>query len=125
MQQVPNGRGGAQLLGFDPVEQVVASDQSKTKCGNCPSRQVDERRKSNHRRANREDHLNDKVVNFKTEGPAKANDGELDENQPAAAREQIPANLSGLALRAVQKRGDAGEKDERRGAKMRNPACEE
>src|SRR5215813_529215 len=109
MQQIPDRRGGTELLSFDPVEQVVASDQSKTNCGNCPSRQVDERRERNHRRTNREDHLNDKMVKFKTERPAKANDGELDENQPAAAREQVPANLTGIALRAVQKRRDAGE----------------
>src|SRR6516225_1133636 len=125
MQQVPNRRGGTELLSFDPIEQVVASDQSKTKCGNCPSRQVDERRECNHRRANHEDHLNDKVVDPKTEGPTKANNSKLDENQPAAAREQVPANLTGLALRAVQKRGDPGEKDERRGAEMRNPARQE
>src|SRR6516225_4632719 len=125
MQQVPNRRGGTELLSFDPIEQVVASDQSKTNCSNCPSRQVHERRERNHRRTNREDHLNDKVIDMKTEGPAKANDGELDENQPAAAREQVPANVTGLALRAVQKRGDAGEKNERRGAKMRNPARQE
>src|SRR5215470_17583921 len=121
MQQVPKRCGGTELLSFDPVEQVVTRDQSKTKCGNRPSRQVDQRRECNHRHTNRGDHLNDKVVDIKTEGPAKANDGELDENQPATAREQVPANLTGLALRAVQKRRDAGEKDERRGAKMRNP----
>src|SRR5437588_11784672 len=125
MQQVPNRRGRTELLSFDPVEQVVASNQSKPNCGNCPSRQVDERRECNHRRANCEDHLHDKVVDYKTEGPTKANDSELDENQPAAAREQVPANLTGLAPRAVQKRRDAGEKDECRGAEMRNPAREE
>ena len=43
-------------------------------------------------------------------------------NQPATAREQVPANLTDRALRAVQKHRDAGEKDERRGAEMRNPA---
>src|SRR6516164_6827604 len=122
MQQVPNRRGGTELLSFDPIEQVVASDQSKTNCSNCPSRQADERRECNHRHTNREDHLKNKVVNLKTEGPAKANDGELDENQPATTREQVTADLTGLALRAVQKRRDAGEQDERRGAKMRNPA---
>src|SRR6516165_7973487 len=125
MQQVPNRRGGTELLSFDPIEQVVASDQSKTNCSNCPSRQVDQRRECNHRRTNPEDHLNDKVIDFKTEGPAKANNGELDENQPATAREQVPANLTGLALHAVQKRRDPGEKDERRGAEMRNPARQE
>src|SRR6266852_4401356 len=62
MQQVPKRRGGTELLSFDPVEQVVASDQSKTNCGNYPSRQVDQRRECNHRRTNREDHLNDKVT---------------------------------------------------------------
>ena len=122
MQQVPNGRGGTLLLSFDPVEQVVACDQSKTNCSNCPSRQMNKRREHNHRRTNYEDHLNDKVIDFKTEGPTKANDAELDENQPATARKQVPANLIGLALRAVQKGRDAGEKDERRGAEMRNPA---
>src|SRR6516164_10507563 len=122
MQQVPNGRGGTYLLSFDPVEQVVACDQSKTNSSNCPSRQMNKHREHDHRRTNYEDHLNDTVIHFKTKGPAKSNDGELDENQPATARKQVSTNIAGLALRAVQKGRDAGEKDERRGAEMRNPA---
>jgi hypothetical protein len=35
------------------------------------TRQMNKRREHNHRRTNYEDHLNDKIIDFKTEGPAK------------------------------------------------------
>src|SRR6185503_17446096 len=60
----------------------------------CPARQADECCKRDHRRADREDHLNNEVVEFETESPAKTDDGELDQHQPAAAREQVVANLT-------------------------------
>jgi hypothetical protein len=54
----------------------VADDHGKADGGNCPARQADECRKRDHRRADREDDLDNEVVEFETESPAKTNDGE-------------------------------------------------
>jgi hypothetical protein len=59
-------------------------------------------------------------------GPAQAHQRELDQDEPEAAREQEPTDLADAASAfAVKERGNAGEEDKGRRAKVRHPARQE
>jgi hypothetical protein len=122
MQQIPERRGGAELVGFDAVQHVVACHHDHPDRSDRPPRQVDECREHDHRNADGEDDLKDKMIKMKIKGPAHAHEGHFDKDQPTPAREKVAADLAGLSTRAVEKRGYAGQQYESRRAEMRDPA---
>jgi hypothetical protein len=126
VQDVPDPAGGPEVFRANAVEQIVPADHDQSDAGDRPPRQIDEAAQHHHRGSNRPDHLAHEEIQIETERPGQANDGEFDEDEPEAAREQEPAHLAGSATpRPVEIRRNAGEKDEQRRAVMRDPACQE
>src|SRR5262249_21178701 len=115
VQEMPKRRGSAELLGLDTVESIVAGDHRQPDCRDGPARQMDECRKRDHRHADCENHLGDKIVEMKVEAPAKPHDRELDQHQPDAASGEKAADVAGAtSLSAVQISGNSSQEDESR-----------
>src|SRR5262245_22736178 len=122
MQQIPDRRGGAELLSFDAVQHVMAYNHSHPDRGDRPTRHVNECREYDHRSADGENDLEDKMVKVKIKRPGDADDGQFDKHQPTAAREKVTADLAGLSAHAIEKRGHARQQYESWCAEMRDPA---
>ena len=114
-----------------PSKSVMARDHRQPDQGDRSAGQMNNRRQRDHRHADRENHLGDKVTEMDVEAPAEPHDRELDQDQPEAARDEETADVGGAVrvvvttLRAVQKCGNAGQEDESRRAEMRHPARQE
>ncbi len=125
MQEIPDRRDHTELRRLDAVEHVVPTDHDETGCGDRPARQVDERGKRDHRHTDCENHLRDEMIEMEAEAPPETHDGEFDQHEPDAAREQKAADIAGTAALSVQKRRNPRQKDKGWRAEMRNPARQE
>src|SRR5215475_2522311 len=121
MQQIPDRRGGAELLSFDAVQHVMACNHNHPDRGDRPTRHVNECREYDHRSADGENDLEDEMVKVKIKRPGDADDGHFDKHQPTAAREKVTADLAGLSAHAIEKRGHARQQYESWCAEMRDP----
>src|SRR5262249_20685411 len=93
--------------------------------GDGPAGQIDKSREQHHRGADRPDDLRDHEVEMEVEAPANAYQRELEQDEPEPAAGEKTADVAdAAAARAIEKGGYAGQKDERRCAKMRDPPSE-
>src|SRR5262245_57119981 len=126
MQNMPQPAGRAELLEADAVEQIMPGDHGQPDGGDGPAGQIDKSREQHHRGADRPDDLRDHEVEMEVEAPANAHQRELEQDEPEPAAGEKTADVAdAAAARAMEKSGNAGQKDERRRAEMRDPPGEE
>jgi hypothetical protein len=126
VQDLPERGPGAERLGADTVERVVADDQRGAHRRDRARRQVDQRRERDHRPAQHPEdvHQRDVEVDVELVGQAPQHDG-IESDQPESAGPQVTRQLGTGLLAQLEARAHAGEQAEYRGADMRDPAREE
>ena len=125
VQKRPDPARRAKVRCNDAVEQVVTCNHDEADRADCHPREPDEASEHDHRRADHPNHLRDEVVEPKVERPAEPHDGELEHDQPEAARDEKSAELRRAATPlAVEIGGDAGKENEDRRAEVGDPPRE-
>ena len=126
MENPPQPPKVAELSGRDTVRQVVRRDHADAHREQHDVRQVHQRGQRHHAHAQRPEHEQDERRAAHVEEKPRANDGELEDDEPETAREQEPGEPWPERSRRpgwpwAQERAGAGEKHERRRAEVRHP----
>src|SRR5206468_10680804 len=122
VQRGPQRCEGTELIGLEPVEQVMSANDDQRESSDHRPRQMQREGKDNHRPSERPEHERESWDQPEPKLKTDRADGEVEENEPETACREKPTRFARRASSLeVEPKAQAGEKTESRRAEVSHP----